>query len=451
MIIDADVVIIGAGPAGVACAYSLGKNNITTCIIDRKKMDKIGDKVCGDAYNPYFFNRAYDLVGLPRPDENNGELKEILEFMFLQGTNPDYSLNIGNLSATVDRLKYGQALLKAVNKSDTVTVFSETRLKSLLVEDNNLIGIVASSKSEDIEINAKIIVDASGSRAVVRSKLPESMLDKMPRKLEDHELLIAYREILRTDKPHNFQKGLYVITPKEIEDVMPAYFWIFSRGEYEVNIGLGYPKTEKNKGKNIKQLNSILRDKYFENYKILDGRGDHIPARLPLPSLVHNGFITVGDAGALVNPMNGEGHAPAIFSGIYAADTIIHAIKTNNFTEKQLWDYNKKIWNEYGLLHSLGVFMVPLLSELGVDTVDWLIKNKIITKEDIASDIDDPNVNIGKSIVILFKLMRKPKLLVALIKTKLKIAKLQKHCLNYPDIDNFEEWNNTLNSIVQSA
>ena len=42
-----DVIIIGAGPAGIICALQLAKKNYKIALIEKKQFPK--DKICGDA------------------------------------------------------------------------------------------------------------------------------------------------------------------------------------------------------------------------------------------------------------------------------------------------------------------------------------------------------------------------------------------------------------------
>ena len=446
---ETEVVICGGGPSGMSCAYALGKKGIKTIVIDKKTHERIGDKVCGDAYNPEFSDLAYAQIGLPKPNEDNNELMEHLDFINISGSTDRSNLHILSSSATVDRLRYGQALLKAVEEFESVTVIDSTKLRSVITKDNTVMGIVV-KREFDITIHAKVVVDASGSYGSVRAKLPDSMCTKFMRKTKTEEMLVAYREIIRTKNPHNFQRGMYLIYEKELDDVMPGYYWVFSRGVHEVNIGLGYYKRPENMGKNIREMNTKIRDKYFEDFEVLDARGDSIPARLPLPSMVHNGFITIGDAGAMVNPLNGEGHAPAIFSGIQAGRVIIDALEKDDLSEEKLWNYNIWAWNSYGSLHSIGVAMICFLDKYGFDAFDWLLANKIIEGKDIIAQLEDPSPRFAHSLVKFLKLIRKPRILFGLLKMLTYSKKLQEHSRNYPLIEEFEEWNNKLGKLLKT-
>ncbi|MHA2092002.1 MAG: NAD(P)/FAD-dependent oxidoreductase, partial [Candidatus Kariarchaeaceae archaeon] len=292
-----DCVIVGGGPAGASAAFTLGKLGKNVILVDRKPMDRIGDKVCGDALAPEYTEIANDLIGLPRPDPEKRELLVVCDKVKLYGKSEGSVITLGSGSATVDRLNYGQALIKSLGQFETVQVFPETRVKSVITENHTVKGVVCISNTEgEISIKAPVVLDASGSSGVVRRRLPKSMCTKFPQKIPKDEMLVAYREIIRTKEPHEYQKGLYLTYEPEIDDVMPGYYWYFSRGEKELNIGLGYMMYKENLGRNIREINEKVRKRKFPDAEVLESQGDQIPARLHLPSCVHNGFIATGDA-----------------------------------------------------------------------------------------------------------------------------------------------------------
>lgn len=448
--INVDVLICGGGPAGISAAYTLGKNGINTLIIDRKEKDQIGNKVCGDALSPQFTDWAYNEVGLPKPNPETKELMEVAEEIVLRGMDPKAQITIGKGSVTVDRLRYGQALLKATEKFESVKIYPNMKVKEVIVKNNNLKGIIAINKNEEYEIYAKVTIDATGSRGVVRGRLPLSMCEKFPQKLPKEEMLVAYREIIRTKTPHQFQKGLYLVFEPEMKDVMPGYYWFFSRGERELNIGLGYMKYERNLGKNIRSLNDKVRNRYFPDCEILASQGDQIPARLPLPSLVHNGFIAVGDAGALANPMNGEGHGQAIFSGIKAAQYIIKALSKSDWSERGLWNYNRDIWKTCGVEFAMGIAVVKFVNKYSYDEFDNLLAKQIIREEDILNYLTSPKGKAMSLFKRILKIIYKPKILLGLKRTLDLNDKIKRLAENYPDFENFEKWNNELNKVLET-
>lgn len=443
-----DVLICGGGPGGVACAFTLGKKGINTILVDKKPKDSIGDKVCGDALNPILSERFYNLIGLPKPDPENKELMEVAEVIVLRGQHPKAKLLLGEGSATVDRLRYGQHLLREAESFETVRVIPEARVKDVIVEESYVKGVECLTPDGKITIRAKIVVDATGSSAVVRRRLPQEMCTKFPRSIPREQMLVAYREIIRTKEPHQFQKGLYLTYEPELEDVMPGYYWFFSRGEKELNVGLGYLMEDRNRGKNIRELNESVRRRYFPDAEVLVSQGDQIPARLPLPSLVHNGFLAVGDAGALANPLNGEGHGPALNSGIHAGLFLEKALKNGDWSERGLWPYNVWVWNHYGVEFAMGIALIKFMERYGYEAFEWLVVQGVIREDDILIQLRNPEAKHKGLLARAIKLMKRPKLIFGLRKMISHAEEIKKHAKEYPETpDSFDEWKQKLDLI----
>lgn len=66
-----------------------------------------------------------------------------------------------------------------------------------------------------------------------------------------------------------------------------------------------------------------------------------------MPPLYSDGFLVVGDAGMLVNGLHQEGSNLAMASGKMAAETIIEAHKSGNFSAAALSTYKKKLDESY--------------------------------------------------------------------------------------------------------
>jgi len=75
-----DVIVVGAGPAGVSAAISCINNGLNVVLVDSKKKEKIGDKVCGEAISKETSHTASDLlqVQYPQGEEINANVKELV-------------------------------------------------------------------------------------------------------------------------------------------------------------------------------------------------------------------------------------------------------------------------------------------------------------------------------------------------------------------------------------
>ena len=104
---------------------------------------------------------------------------------------------------------------------------------------------------------------------------------------------------------------------------VPGYGWIFPAGDGTVNIGVGALSTMKNFKK--LNLNNLLADYRALTHKTweLGPNLDRPRAwRLPMSTIKRHGkgWLAVGDAAGLINPMNGEGIDYGLESGHLAAE-----------------------------------------------------------------------------------------------------------------------------------
>ena len=76
-----------------------------------------------------------------------------------------------------------------------------------------------------------------------------------------------------------------------------------------------------------------------------------------------NGFLLVGDAGGMVSPFNGEGIAPAMKAGRYAAEAMAQALSRTHRAgvDRAMSAYPQRVRNEYGGYYQLGRIFVRLI------------------------------------------------------------------------------------------
>jgi electron transfer flavoprotein-quinone oxidoreductase len=66
-----------------------------------------------------------------------------------------------------------------------------------------------------------------------------------------------------------------------------------------------------------------------------------------LPKVYGPGYLVCGDAAMLSNPVHREGSNLAMISGKLAAETVIHAKESDDFSERRLADYKGKLHNSW--------------------------------------------------------------------------------------------------------
>ena len=153
-------------------------------------------------------------------------------------------------------------------------------------------------------------------------------------------------------------------------DLLPGYGWIFPMGDGIVNVGLG----------SVASRAGATNLPYREVFKTWTANlpeewgftpenqiGQLRSAALPMsfnrkPHYVQ-GLVLVGDAGGMVSPYNGEGIAPAMKAGRYAASCIAQARSRSHRAgiDRAMSEYPHMLRDEYGGYYQLGRIFVALI------------------------------------------------------------------------------------------
>jgi menaquinone-9 beta-reductase len=107
---------------------------------------------------------------------------------------------------------------------------------------------------------------------------------------------------------------------------VPGYGWMFPCGDGTVNIGVGALSTMKGfKSLNLNTLLESYRAIVQDSWSIGPNLERARAWRLPMSVVKRHGagWVAVGDAAGLVNPMNGEGIDYGLESGMLAADLFL--------------------------------------------------------------------------------------------------------------------------------
>ena len=64
-----DAIVVGAGTAGCLAAKTIAEKGLKVCLIEKKKREEIGEKICGDALGEHHLK----FLGLEKP--TGGELE----------------------------------------------------------------------------------------------------------------------------------------------------------------------------------------------------------------------------------------------------------------------------------------------------------------------------------------------------------------------------------------
>jgi len=351
---DFDIIIVGAGPAGTACAIKLADSGLNVALLDKATFPR--DKTCGDALSVDVIVQLSML---------SGDLME--EFEALENKISSYGIRIFSpdhhyidlpylrnnekrCGYVSPRLHFDNLLFQHAKRHPAFSVFENCAVNLVKVE------IDAVSVQTNLgTFRAKMVVGADGAHSVVSKYLAKIKIEKQ------HYCagLRVYYEGVTSFHDENY------IEMHFFKNTLPFYLWIFPLLGNKANVGIGMLSSTVSKRKvNLKEtLQQLLKThpelkKRFENARPLETiKGYGLPLGSKKRMISGERFLLIGDAAALIDPFTGEGIANALRSGRIAAVHIVNCFEKNNFSAAFNKAYDKEVyrrmWNELKIGKSL--------------------------------------------------------------------------------------------------
>ena len=338
---DYDVAIVGAGPAGTACALALRQSGLRVALLDKAQFPR--DKVCGDAIpgqafkalrqlDPAFADALWQLQ--PRDDVRDSRL--------VAPSGASLTLQWKLPSFNSPRETFDAALLALVRQHSTTEILENTSLKTVIIES----GHVRLTTAEGREITARLVIGCDGANSAVGRKLLPAPLDRA-----HHCVGVrAYYENVAGASSGTTEFFLS-------SDYLAGYVWLFPVGGGRYNVGLGMLAEVVAKHKvNLKETLTRM----LATHPALAGR--FAQAR-PLGSIVGFGlplgggrvrpisgqrFMLCGDAASLIDPLQGHGIDTAIQSGILAGAQAAACFARQDFSAGFMQEYDVRVSHKIG-------------------------------------------------------------------------------------------------------
>ncbi|MFX0040502.1 MAG: geranylgeranyl reductase family protein [Promethearchaeota archaeon] len=434
-----DVIVAGAGTGGTTAARFAAKKGLKVCLIDGKQRAYIGDKICGDAVG----NEIFDLLKINHP--KNKELSCHIKGAKLYSPNLKKCISLidpKQAGYIVNRLEFGQRLLNEALDAGVDQFLDKTMALDLLYKNGTVNGLrIKLSNGEKINLNAKIVIDATGFYSPLRKNVKSSLVEKQILK---EDSILCYREIVNfTAKDQEVQDPEYITIILDQEKAPGGYIWYFPKNEFSINIGIGTFMEYRGKVKELYKKNVFQEYIKSRNIKIISSGGGVVPVRRPLWSCADNGFMLVGDAACQVNPLHGGGIDPSMRAGYHAASSAINAIESGNNSISELWDYNYKIMTSFGAEFASLDLLRIVLQSLSNDDLNFGLERDLLNGAEILeiSSTGSLNLSLVDMAVKAFKGISRPNLLLDLNFLRIKMKEMSKFYRSFPDkLEYFYEW-----------
>jgi len=429
-------------------AKTLADAGFDVCLFDRKKKENVGEKICGDAIGKHHF----DNLGLNYPIGKELERKILGIKIYSPNNETVFQVTEKELFGFIlNRRLFGQRLLNDAIDAGA-TFLEQTHAIEPILEGNYVTGVLARDlKTEkQLRFSGQVVVDASGFSAVLRKKLPEKM--GIDTKVDKEDVVVCYREIRKLKKQIPEEEFLELHLSQEVAP--GGYCWIFPERGERVNVGLGLAMLGRFPNPKTQLYNYVLSKPLFAGSSLISGGTWYDPTRRPLDCMTGNGIVIVGDAACQVNPIHGGGMGPSMTGGKLAGETIIGALENGDVGQEGLWMYNPRYMEWYGAKQAgLDVFRM-FLQQLGDGNLDYGMKYRLITEEDLlkASMGEDVNLNITEKTRRVFRGLKRIFLLKKLREAANLLKRVKTLYLNYPTSpDSFEEWRRNVKELFGVA
>ena len=432
-----DVVVVGAGTAGCLAAKTTAEAGLNVCLVESKKREGIGEKICGDALGEHHLKN----LGLEKP--RGGELEKRIEGIKIYSPDLKTVFTVEHedfVGYLLNRRLFGQWLLKKAIDEGAVLLDSTQCLKPI-IEKGFVIGVLAKDlkTGENVQLRGKVVVDASGFMAVIRRKLPEVM--RIEGEVVNEDVEACYREIRQLKQETEETKYCEIYINQKVAP--GGYTWVFPKGGAKVNAGLGICMRGKFPNPKSQFYKHILTKSLFDGSLLLSGGAWYDPTRRPLDNMVGNGVAVLGDAACLVNPIHGGGIGPSMLSGYLAGKTIVGALEKGDVGQRFLWPYNCRYMEMYGAKQAgLDVFRMLLLASRDED-LSYGMRYELLTGEDIlkAGLGEEFHLRVTEATKRVFKGLRRIRFLNRLRVTVGIMRKVKVHYGNYPEApEDFDKW-----------
>ena len=445
-----DVIVVGAGTGGSIAARFAAKKGLNVCLIDRKERNQIGDKICGDAVGSEIFETLN--INPPKGEELSCHIKGAK----LYPPNMEKCLTLidpKQVGYIVNRLEFGQRLLNEALDSGVKQFLDNTMALDLIYKNNFVSGLKIRLKNgEKLDLNAKLIIDASGFYTPLRKQMKDSIIEK---EILKEDAILCYREIIKFS-PQDQQ----VIDPEYITIILDqekapgGYIWYFPKNQSSVNIGLGMFMDYKGQVKEYYKKNVFNQFIKTTKFEVISSGGGVAPIRRPLWSCADNGIMFVGDAACHVNPLHGGGIDPSMRAGYFAANTAAEAIAEDNFSLKRLWNYNCEIMTNLGAEFAALDLLRRVLQKLSNESLNFGLEKDILSGDEILEIASTGSFNLSLLDMVnkAIKGIGNPKLLLDLNYLRIRMNEIQKHYKRFPqNIEEFEVWKNRTVEIYEKT
>ena len=371
-----DVLVVGAGPSGAACAYWLADAGWDVVVVEKKHFPR--EKTCGDGLTPRSVRQLSDmglsgaLTGAHRYDG----LRSCAYGLTLELPWPEHP-SFPSVGYVITRHDLDQVVAERAAKAGAMVWEGSEALAPIL--DPATAGpapgvggprpalpachgarVLDRDTGVTHEVRARYVVVADGANSRFGRSLGTARDRQYP-------LGMALRGYFRSPRHDDRFIESHLDIRDAAGEVVPGYGWVFPLGDGRVNAGVGLLTVEGRwKGVNTSRLMDAFIDWAPSSWELSPDTlcgpptGGKLPMGLSVSPRVGPNALAIGDAAGSINPFNGEGIAYGYETGRLAAACVGRALAGEG--PDALADYEAQLQEAYGLYFRVARQFVRMIS-----------------------------------------------------------------------------------------
>lgn len=379
---DVDVAIIGAGPVGSTIANYLLENDLSVCLIEKKK--DIGYPLqCAGILSTHI-NELNDL-----PEE---VILNKVKGAFLHTENQILNVKRNeDVAYIIDRIAYDKYLSKKA--IDAGARFINSKAIDFDLDE----GYVFLNNGN--QIKAKVIIGCDGYNSSLSKKFKNRQIN-----FNASQILVEITD----DNINSFRSSdenvSDFVDTYLMEDILPGFIWLIPLKNNLYRLGLFSKDSHKIQDKILTDFSDkILKGEIREKYK------GFIPIFQEENEICQKRAILIGDAASQIKPTSGGGLSVAFDACQIASEKVISAVKNDDVGI--LKEYEKEFNKKYQKEFNYQIKVQKTLNILSDDDLDYLFgKLKENNGEELISkygDMDTQSVLVKEFIKrgLIFKII----------------------------------------------
>lgn len=345
-----DVIVVGAGPAGGAAAFFLGRAGLRVLVLEKAELPRY--KPCGGAVSIGLLAR-FPFSCDPVIESDITEVAYVLGDRTVRIPVPRGAI------CMVMRDRFDSWLITQADAE--VRTSSPVRL---VVEDEDRVGVETANGER---FTASYLIGADGANSIVASKLGLRQKRRMAAAVEAE--IPVEPEVMKRFAA----KSIFIFG-----EVRKGYLWIFPKAGH-LSVGIGTLKRERT---DLKKVLERVMARYGISLEGAKLYGHPVPIYRRHETISTERTLLVGDAAGLVDPFTGEGIRMAVKSAQLAAEAIMAGDPAK---------YQRAVHREIGRSHLFGRVIASAFFRFPRASFVLIARNPLATKAmvDLISDRAD--------------------------------------------------------------